>query len=141
MKNKIFLAAAFLFSFLSVYCFSADPLAGKYLYKYEPLKTGHHKKGKHYPVVGWDYNDEDRTELLTLNPDGTFILEWLAPLGGPEFLPPKGKWKTTAEGVLVLWGDQYYENEYLYYFEKTFSIFKGNLIERDLTEEKNKSKK
>jgi hypothetical protein len=137
MKNKLFLSAGFFFSFLSAYCFSADSLAGKYLYKYQHQKSNSIKQ-KQTVISGWDYNAEDRTELLTLNANGTFEMERISPQGGFWVVPVTGSWKISAEGVLILSGPQYYDGDYLYFFQKTFSIFNGNLTEKNSENKKSK---
>ena len=145
MRHKIFLFPTFGLVFfllgfsndLNVHQFSNTSLAGKYHYEYDHCKTDPKSKNDEDCISGWHFIEE---KLLLLNEDGTFVLEQLQPQGGFEVLPVKGRWNVSAEGVLFLSGAQYYETEYLYFFEKIFSTFNGYIIEKDNRKQKNRKK-
>ena len=137
MKHKIFLVPVcglifFLLGFsndLNVQHFPNASLAGKYHYEYDHCQDPK-VKNKADCKCAWGQSWPEE-KLLVLDQNGTFVLEQLKPQGGFEVLPVNGKWERAEDGVLILSGRQFEGTDYAYYFLKTFSIFNGNLIEKN----------
>lgn len=85
---------------------------------------------KYYPKInnktGWDYNQIQREELITINSNNNYKIEHIYPLGGFEIVPDTGKCEINNDTILL--------ESYLDKHTRTFKITANGLMEQNCQE-------